>query len=241
MQRAEGTVRRGMSSRSTRVLAVLAVALVLGACRHEPRPVASSSPPPPSPSATSQPTPTPTPSRTAHRSPTARQPSPPKPGPTRACAVNEISVVIRTNKASYPPNDLIRFTITATNIGHVRCRVNLEGLYVRITDPKGEPIQMPDYLVGIPIPSQSGSPSASSSPASSSPPAGLPHDPEPYWSHDLSPGQRLAQECDWRGDVADPAHRPYGSKRADPGTYHATAHWQYPRVTSSPVAFRVDD
>lgn len=221
-----------MDSRATRVCAVLVVSLALGGCRHAPRPVASSGTPTPSPSVTT-PTPTPTPTRTTHPSPRPSSSTTP-PGPARACKTNEISVSIRTDKASYPAGDEVVFAITARNIGTVRCRVNVEGLYVTITDPSGRPIQMPQ-APGVPVFSPSGSPSSSASPS----PAGQPHDPEPYYAHDLRPGEKFTEGCDWQGSVADPAKGPYASKKPEPGTYHATAHWQYPLVTSAPVAFRL--
>lgn len=219
-----------MDSRATHVVAALVASALLSGCRHAPKLVAATGSPTPSPTTTPAVTPTPRPTPTP--SPTVRSASPSaSPQPPRACATDEVSVAIRTSKASYAPGELVVFDITAKNVGAVRCQVDVQGLYLYITDPTGKPIQTHGMVTGIPRPG-----ATPTAPV----PKGQPHPPEAReYVRTLRPGETFTEDCDWNGQVDDPANSPAGWKRAAAGTYHATAHWQYPRVTSGPVAFRL--
>jgi hypothetical protein len=215
-----------------RPVAIVGIAVTLAAvvACHRTRPaepVAATSSPP-----TTQPAPTTSPpaapSRSATPRPSASTPSrTPSPARPQACRPSDVRVSITTDKAVYRQGQTVLFSIRAINIGRSPCVVDLGGLYVRITDPDGREIQMP-RPPGIYV-----------SPAPTTSPSGAPHRAEPYAAHTLQPGGSLREPCDWDGYVADPASGPYSSMKAPAGTYHADARWQYPTVTSPPVAFRV--
>ena len=215
-------------------LAAVALATACSAApahRADPAPVAPADTSPPV-----APAPAPTSTRTAPRgggdgSLGPWQTTTPTPTPTPVppdCTAQEVTVAVRARKPEYRSGDTVLFDITATNAGRCTCRVDVGGLYLRIFDPDGQPIQM-GRLPGVPAYHPPGSPEYS----------GSPHGPESPYVHVLAPGAHVSEGCDWDGHVADPDNVFADEVPAPAGRYTVVAYWQRPRVTSAAAAFRI--